>query len=90
VAGVALTLLGPIGPTLGTNYLVNAFLVVVVGGLGQLPGAVVAALGLGLLNATLEFKTSANLAQVLVFVAIVVFLQFRPQGLIALKTRGLR
>lgn len=90
VAGVALTLLGPIGPTLGTNYLVNAFLVVVVGGLGQLPGAVAAALGLGLLNASLEFKTSANLAQVLVFVAIVAFLQFRPQGLVALKTRGLR
>ena len=90
VAGVALTLLGPIGPTLGTNYLVNSFLVVVVGGLGQLPGAVLAALGLGLLNASLEFKTNASLATALVFVAIVVFLQVRPQGLIALKTRGLR
>jgi urea transport system permease protein len=90
VAGVALTLLGPIGPTLGTNYLVNSFLVVVVGGLGQLPGAVLAALGLGLLNASLEFKTNASLATVIVFVAIVVFLQVRPQGLIALRTRGLR
>jgi urea transport system permease protein len=89
VAGVALTLLGPIGPTLGTNYLVNSFLVVVVGGLGQLPGAVLAALGLGLLNASLEFKTNASLATVLVFVAIIVFLQVRPQGLIALRTRGL-
>jgi urea transport system permease protein len=90
VAGVALTLLGPIGPTLGTNYLVNSFLVVVVGGLGQLPGAVLAALGLGLLNASLEFKTNASLATVLVFVAIIVFLQVRPQGLIALRTRALR
>jgi urea transport system permease protein len=90
VAGVALTLLGPIGPTLGTNYLVNSFLVVVVGGIGQLPGAVLAALGLGLLNASLEFKTNASLATVLVFVAIIVFLQVRPQGLIALRTRGLR
>jgi urea transport system permease protein len=89
VAGVALTLLGPIGPTLGTNYLVDSFLVVVVGGLGQLPGAVIAALGLGLLNATLEFKTNASLAKVLVFVAIVAFLQLRPQGLIAQRTRGL-
>jgi urea transport system permease protein len=88
-AGVALTLLGPIGPTLGTNYLVDSFLVVVVGGLGQLPGAVIAALGLGLLNATLEFKTNASLAKVLVFVAIVAFLQLRPQGLIAQRTRGL-
>jgi urea transport system permease protein len=89
VAGVALTLLGPIGPTLGTNYLVDAFLVVVVGGLGQLPGAVIAALGLGLLNATLEYKTNASLAKVLVFVAIVAFLQLRPQGLIAQRVRGL-
>jgi urea transport system permease protein len=89
VAGVALTLLGPIGPTLGTNYLVDSFLVVVVGGLGQLPGAIIAALGLGLLNATLEFKTNASLAKVLVFVAIVAFLQLRPQGLIAQRTRGL-
>jgi urea transport system permease protein len=89
VAGVALTLIGPIGPTLGTNYLVDSFLVVVVGGLGQLPGAVIAALGLGLLNATLEFKTNASLAKVLVFVAIVAFLQLRPQGLIAQRIRGL-
>jgi urea transport system permease protein len=89
VAGVALTLIGPIGPTLGTNYLVDSFLVVVVGGLGQLPGAVIAALGLGLLNATLEFKTNASLAKVLVFVAIVAFLQMRPQGLIAQRIRGL-
>lgn len=90
MAGVALTLLGPIGPTLGTNYLVDAFLVVVVGGLGQLPGAVIAALALGLLNASVEFETNASLAKVLVFVAIVAFLQFRPQGLIALRTRALR
>jgi urea transport system permease protein len=90
MAGVALTLLGPIGPTLGTNYLVDAFLVVVVGGLGQLPGAVIAALALGLLNASVEFETNASLAKVVVFVAIVAFLQFRPQGLIALRTRALR
>jgi urea transport system permease protein len=90
MAGVALTLLGPIGPTLGTNYLVDAFLVVVVGGLGQLPGAVIAALALGLLNASVEFETNASLAKVIVFVAIVAFLQFRPQGLIALRTRALR
>jgi urea transport system permease protein len=90
MAGVALTLLGPIGPTLGTNYLVDAFLVVVVGGLGQLPGAVIAAFALGLLNASVEFETNASLAKVLVFVAIVAFLQLRPQGLIALRTRALR
>jgi len=74
VAGVALTLLGPIGPTLGTNYIVDAFLVVVVGGLGQLRGAVIAAIGLGVLNSFVEYGTGASLAKVAVFVAIVAFL----------------
>jgi urea transport system permease protein len=89
VAGVALTLLGPIGPGIGTFYIVDAFLVVIVGGLGQLRGAVIAALFLGLLNSFLEYGTNASLAKVLVFAAIVVFLQFRPQGLVALRTRAL-
>ena len=88
-AGVALTLLGPIGPTLGTNYIVDAFLVVVVGGLGHLRGAVIAALALGVLNAFTEFWTEASLAKVVVFVAIVAFLQVRPQGLVVLRTRTL-
>ncbi len=89
VAGVALTLLGPIGPTLGTSYIVDAFLVVVVGGLGQLRGAVLAAVGLGVLNALVEYGTGASLAKVAVFVAIVAFLQARPQGLFVLRTRAL-
>lgn len=87
VAGVALTLLGSIGPTLGTNYIVDAFLVVVVGGIGQLKGAVIAAFSLGLLQATFEYSTTASLAKVLLFVVIVAFLQVRPQGLVAVRTR---
>ena len=89
VAGVALTLLGSVGPTLGTNYIVDAFLVVVAGGLGQLKGAVLAAIGLGLINSFVEFGTQASLAKVAVFVAIVAFLQIRPQGMFVLKTRRL-
>jgi urea transport system permease protein len=89
IAGVALTLLGSTGPTLGTNYIVDAFLVVVVGGLGQLKGAVIAAVALGLLNSFVEFSTEASIAKVVVFVAIVAFLQVRPQGLFVLKSRGL-
>lgn len=89
VAGVALTLLGSIGPTLGTNYIVDAFLVVVVGGIGQLKGAVVAAVGLGLLQAGIEYSTTASIAKVLVFVIIVAFLQVRPQGLVSVRTRSL-
>lgn len=89
VAGVALTLLGSIGPTLGTNYIVDAFLVVVVGGLGQLKGAVLAAAALGTLNAFVEYGTQASVAKVVVFLAIVAFLQARPQGLFVLRTRAL-
>ncbi|MEX0789504.1 MAG: urea ABC transporter permease subunit UrtB [Actinomycetota bacterium] len=89
IAGVALTLLGSTGPTLGTNYIIDAFLVVVVGGLGQLKGAVIAALGLGLINSFVEYSTEASMAKVAVFVAIVAFLQIRPQGLFVLKSRAL-
>lgn len=88
-AGVALTLLGPIGPSLGTAYIVDAFLVVVAGGLGQLRGAVFAAMGLGVLQALVEFKTQASLAKVIAFVAVVALLQFRPQGLVSVRSRAL-
>ncbi|GEA88180.1 urea ABC transporter permease subunit UrtB [Cellulomonas cellasea] len=89
VAGVALTLLGSIGPTLGTAYIVDAFLVVVAGGIGQLKGTVIAAFSLGLLQATFEYSTTASIAKVLLFVVIVAFLQVRPQGLVSLRTRSL-
>ncbi|WP_156757626.1 urea ABC transporter permease subunit UrtB [Actinokineospora pegani] len=89
VAGVALTLLGSTGPTLGTNYIVDAFLVVVAGGIGQIKGTVIAAFGLGLLQATFEYSTTASLAKVAVFVVIVVFLQIRPQGIFSIRTRSL-
>ena len=86
---MSLTLLGSIGPTLGTNYIVDAFLVVVVGGLGHLRGAVIAALALGLMNSFVEYWTSGSVAKVMVFVGIVAFLQVRPQGIVVLRTRGL-
>ncbi|MFI0354713.1 urea ABC transporter permease subunit UrtB [Actinomadura sp. 9N407] len=89
VAGVALTLIGPVGPSLGTYYIVDAFLVVVAGGLGQLRGAVIAAFALGMLNSYAEFWTSASLAKVIVFAAIIGFLQVRPQGMFVLRTRAL-
>jgi urea transport system permease protein len=89
IAGVALTLLGSTGPTLGTNYIVDAFLVVVAGGIGQIKGTVIAAFGLGLMQATFEYSTTASLAKVAVFVVIVVFLQIRPQGIFSIRTRSL-
>jgi urea transport system permease protein len=89
VAGVALTLLGSTGPTLGTNYIVDAFLVVVVGGIGQVRGAVLAAFVLGLLQSIFQYTTTASMAKVLLFIAIVIFLQLRPQGIVSVRTRSL-
>jgi urea transport system permease protein len=89
VAGVALTLIGSTSPTTGQSYLVDAFLVVVAGGLGRIRGAVVAAVALGALQSVFETYSTASLAKVGVFVVIVVFLQLRPQGLFTLRTRSL-
>ncbi|MFE6280875.1 urea ABC transporter permease subunit UrtB [Streptomyces sp. NPDC057877] len=89
VAGVALTLVGPIGPTMGTNIIIDAFLVIVVGGIGQLKGTVIVAFVLGVLQSVLEYSTTVSVAKVLVLVAIVAFLQWRPQGLYTLRTRSL-
>jgi urea transport system permease protein len=89
VAGVALTLIGPVGPSLGTYYIVDAFLVVVAGGLGRLQGAVIAAFVLGLLNSYVEYWSDASLAKVVVFAVIIAFLQVRPQGLFVLRSRKL-
>jgi urea transport system permease protein len=89
LAGVALTLVGPIGPTMGTNIIIDAFLVVVVGGIGQLKGAVIAAFALGVLQSVLEYSTTVSVARVVVLIAIVAFLQWRPQGIYTLRTRSL-
>ncbi|WP_033319742.1 urea ABC transporter permease subunit UrtB [Streptomyces yerevanensis] len=89
VAGVALTLVGPIGPTMGTNIIIDAFLVIVVGGIGQLKGTVIVAFVLGVLQSVLEYSTTVSVAKVLVLVGIVAFLQWRPQGLYTLRTRSL-
>lgn len=89
IAGCALTLMGPIGPALGTYYIVDAFMVVVLGGVGKLIGTVFGALGIGMAGTMFEFWTTASLGKVLVFVCIVAFLQWRPKGLVAMRTRSL-
>ncbi len=88
LAGCALSQVGNVGPDLGQSYIVDSFLVVVVGGVGQLAGTVVAALGLGMLNKFLEGWTGAVLAKIMVLIFIVVFIQKRPQGLFAMKGRS--
>jgi urea transport system permease protein len=88
LAGCALSQVGNVGPDLGQGYIVDSFMVVVLGGVGQLAGTVYAALGLGILNKLLEGWTGAVLAKIMVLVFIVVFIQKRPQGLFAMKGRS--
>ncbi len=87
VAGCALTLLGPIGPALGTYYIVDAFMVVVLGGVGQLAGTVAAALLIGLVNTTFELWSSATVGKAAVLVLVILFLRWKPAGLVALRSR---
>jgi len=89
VAGVAVSLIGAIGSQIGTSYVIDAFLVVIVGGLGKLRGAVMAAFAIGMLNSFTENATSASIGKALVFFCVVVFLQFRPNGIVTFRTRGL-
>lgn len=87
LGGVALSQLGNVGPELGQGYIIDSFLVVVLGGVGQLAGSVVAAFGLGMLNKILEPQIGAVLGKILILVLIILFIQKRPQGLFALKGR---
>jgi len=88
LAGCALSQIGNVGPDLGQSYIVDSFMVVVLGGVGQLAGTVYAALGLGFANKLLESWSGAVLAKIAVLVFIIVFIQKRPQGLFALKGRA--
>ncbi len=87
LAGAALSQVGNVGPDLGQGYIVDSFMVVVLGGVGQLMGTVYAAVGLGIVNKLLEAWSGAVLAKIAVLVFIVVFIQKRPQGLFAMKGR---
>jgi urea transport system permease protein len=88
LAGCALSQIGNVGPDLGQAYIVDSFMVVVLGGVGQLAGTVYAALGLGFANKLLESWSGAVLAKIAVLVFIIIFIQKRPQGMFALKGRS--
>jgi urea transport system permease protein len=89
VGGVAIALISGTNPTLGTTYIIPAFLVVVAGGVGQLRGTVIAAWAVGVVTAFLTDRISGSMAQVITFALVVVFLQVRPQGLFTVRTRSL-
>jgi urea transport system permease protein len=89
LAGAALALIAPVTPTVGTSYIVYAFLVVIVGGLGSLTGTLLAALLVGIFSAVTQIFTSVSVADVLLLVFVIVFLQFRPRGIVWQRSRAL-
>jgi urea transport system permease protein len=88
IAGVALSQLTNVGPNLGQAYIIDSFMVVVFGGVGNLWGTLVGAMSLGIANKIMEPMAGAVLAKIIVLVAIILFIQKRPRGLFALKGRA--
>jgi len=89
IAGVALSQIDNVSPNLGQSYIIDSFMVVVFGGVGNLWGTLVGALSLGILNKFLEPTVGAVLGKILVLVLIILFIQKRPRGLFALKGRAI-
>jgi urea transport system permease protein len=89
LAGGVLALIAPVTPTVGQSYVVDAFLVVILGGMGALRGTALAAILIGVLSAVAETFTSISFAKVLLLLFVVAFLQFRPRGLFATRSRAL-
>jgi urea transport system permease protein len=87
LGGLALSQLGNVGPELGQGYIVDSFMVVVLGGVGRIAGTVAAAVGLGILNKLLEPLAGAVLGKIAVLAIIILFIQRRPQGLFAVRGR---
>ena len=89
LAGAALAAMAPVTPTVGQSYIVYAFLVVIVGGLGSLAGTLFAALLIGIFSAVTQIFTSVSVADVLLLVVVIAFLQFRPRGIMWQRSRAL-
>ena len=88
IAGVALSQIDNVSPNLGQAYIIDSFLVVVFGGVGNLWGTLVGAMSLGIVNKFLEPYAGAVLGKIFVLVAVILFIQKRPRGLFALKGRA--
>ena len=89
MAGACLSQIGNVGPSLGQNYIVDCFMIVVLGGVGSLFGTVYASLGVGVTDQILQPWLGAVLGKISVLCAIILFLQWRPSGLFATRGRGL-
>jgi urea transport system permease protein len=89
VAGSMVALLGSIGPSTGQNYIVDSFLVVVLGGIGSLTGTLYGALLMGFASPFLEYFTTASIGKVCLFVLIILFLNMKTEGMVRRQTRNL-
>jgi len=89
MAGACLSQIGNVGPSLGQNYIVDCFMVVVLGGVGSLIGSVWASLGVGVTDQVLQPWLGAVMGKITVLAAIILFLQWRPAGLFATRSRSL-
>lgn len=89
LGGAALAMIAPVTPTVGGSYIVDAFLVVILGGVGSLAGTALASTLLGLLSSAVQTVTSVSFAKVILLMVVVWFLQVRPRGLVVVASRAL-
>jgi urea transport system permease protein len=89
LAGSALALIAPVTPTVGQSYIVYAFLVVILGGLGSVVGTAIAAIIIGLFSAGAQVFASVSTSDVLLLVFVIAFIQFRPRGIVTASSRSL-
>lgn len=89
IAGCSIALLGSVDSTIGQNYIVNSFMAVVLGGVGNLVGTVIGSLMIGFTSIFTENYTSSSIAKALVLLLVIAFLQKRPQGLFSIRSRNL-
>ncbi len=87
IAGICISMLGSVGPSTGQNYIIDTFLVVILGGIGGLRGTILAALLIGLCNPFIEYFTTSSMSKVIILSLVLVVLQFKPQGLSPMKDR---
>jgi urea transport system permease protein len=88
LGGCALSQIGNVGPDLGQAYIIDSFMAVVLGGVGQLAGTIIGAFGLGILSKFSEPFIGAVLTKISILILIILFIQKRPQGIFAMKGRS--
>jgi urea transport system permease protein len=89
LAGSALALIAPVTPTVGQSYIVYAFLVVILGGMGSLTGTLFAAVAVGLFSASCQIFSSVSTSDVLLLIFVIAFIQWRPRGIVSVNSRSL-